>query len=474
MAFIAREEIKVVSTLRATSTAAVTRILKRYWRRIGVGLLLAWALLPLAQLQWIVVLINLIFLATQMFWVRRIGTFAGKLVSRRWRVGLGIAGLVIYLVLLVYNLQNWENASKGSTLSFRAALLEAPMRVWLFSSMLGAVLIAPFWLLARVLKMMRWSFRKLTAANAPEHPSPGRRLFIEHMVTGFAAAPFFAGTYGLFYGRLNLETTHHRIQLRRLPKEFDGFRIVQLSDIHISAFMTADQIRRYAAIANELKPDLVVLTGDFLTWDDNAQRAVVEALSGLRAPFGVFGCLGNHEWLTGTEDSITRLFAAQGTRILRNERVPVTTGVGTINLLGVDYQSLRGRTEAPGHSVDRYLPGVDRLLAPDTANILLSHNPNTFDRAAELGIDLSLSGHTHGGQVSLDFIDPHLSPARVFTNYARGRFQQRDAQLYVNCGIGSITFPIRFGARPEIALLELTGKHREDRDENQDVRPDRT
>jgi predicted MPP superfamily phosphohydrolase len=91
---------------------------------------------------------------------------------------------------------------------------------------------------------------------------------------------------------LNLQTTHRRITLRRLPSAFEGFRIVQLSDLHISAFMTADQIRRFAGVANDLKPDLVALTGDFLTWDESAQRAVVEALSILKAPFGVFGCLG--------------------------------------------------------------------------------------------------------------------------------------------------------------------------------------
>jgi uncharacterized protein len=89
-------------------------------------------------------------------------------------------------------------------------------------------------------------------------------------------------------------------------------------------------------------------------------------------------------------------------------------------------------------------------------NILLSHNPNTFDHAAELGIDLSLSGHTHGGQVTLDFVDAHLSPAHVLTEYARGLFRRGDAQLYVNCGIGTIGFPIRLGAPPEITVIELT------------------
>jgi uncharacterized protein len=111
--------------------------------------------------------------------------------------------------------------------------------------------------------------------------------------------------------------------------------------------------------------------------------------------------------------------------------------------------------EAPGHPVREYLPGVERLLLPDTVNILLSHNPNTFDRAAQMGIDLSLSGHTHGGQLALELPHTCLAPARLITRCIRGWFQKHDAQLYVNRGIGTITFPIRLGARPEITVIEL-------------------
>jgi len=102
------------------------------------------------------------------------------------------------------------------------------------------------------------------------------------------------------------------------------------------------------------------------------------------------------------------------------------------------------------------LQGIEPLVMPNTANILLSHNPNTFDRAAEMGIDLTLAGHTHGGQVTLDFIHPGLSPSQLITPYVRGWFQKGDAQLYVNRGIGILGVPARFGARPEITVLELT------------------
>ena len=98
---------------------------------------------------------------------------------------------------------------------------------------------------------------------------------------------------------------------------------------------------------------------------------------------------------------------------------------------------------------------MERLADPSRVNILLSHTPATFDRAAELGIDLSLSGHTHGGQVALEFISPELAPSRLVTPYVSGRFEKSGAQLYVNRGIGTIGVPIRLGAPPEISVFEL-------------------
>jgi predicted MPP superfamily phosphohydrolase len=199
-----------------------------------------------------------------------------------------------------------------------------------------------------------------------------------------------------------------------------------------------------------------LLTGDFVTWEAAMEGAVVQALSSLKAPFGVFGCLGNHENLTQTGDSITRLFAMEGIQVLRQAHVPIRTGGESINLIGVDFQSLFGGRYDPLWPPQAYLQGVERLMSPDTANILLSHNPNTFDRAAELGIDLSLAGHTHGGQVNFEFIHPALSPARLITPYIRGWFQKRDAQLYVNRGIGTLGVPARFCSPPEISVFELT------------------
>lgn len=436
--------------------------LKAYKRVIVWLLIFAWAGLPLIHpvppLSGVLfdIGIRLLFITSQLFWIRRVREVCQRIVPKGlWRKTLGGTALAALLYVIVYNLLNWENVSKGSELTLKAVFLEAPGRLWLFGSLLGFLIVMVLWLAIRVARAVRWIFKKLIISDRPKLHSPSRRQFLEQTAFALSAAPFVAGAYGLFYGRLNLETTHKRIKLRRLPKAFEGFRIVQLSDLHVSSFMSAEEIRKYVAISNQLKGDLVALTGDYLTWDETTQETVVEALSHLKAPFGVFGCLGNHEWLTDTEDSITRLFTAQGIRILRGNRAAVNSNGSTLNLLGVDYQSRFGRLEASGHEAEEYLLGAERLLLPDTVNILLSHNPNAFDRAAELGIDLTLGGHTHGGQVTLEFIHPCLAPARLMTPYVRGWFQKGDAQLYVNRGIGTVGFPIRCGASPEITVFEL-------------------
>ena len=209
--------------------------------------------------------------------------------------------------------------------------------------------------------------------------------------------------------------------------------------------MSADEIRRCVTITNGLKTDMVLMTRDYLLWDPAAQEEVVQVLAGLRAPYGVFGCLGNHETITKTEESITRLFAAQGIHILRQDRAPIRLGGDTLNLIGID-------DSQPDLRV------IAHQVMPDTVNILLVHDQarNGFDQAIELGIDLTLAGHTHGGQLSLEFLHRGLCLARVESPYVSGWYEKSGGQLYVNRGIGTTMFPIRLGAPPEITVLELS------------------
>lgn len=400
--------------------------------------------------------IVLIFIASQFFWFRHIGRWGRGLIPKsNLRKGLAAICLALYFGLFAYNLPWIARGPTPVHLTLGAALLEAPFRWWVVSSILGFIIVLALWLLYRAFRAALWTTRKVKLPSRTELSSPARRHFLEKTAVAVGAIPFAACAYGLLYGRLNLEITRKRIKLRRLPKAFDSFRIAQLSDIHIGPFMPAEEIRKYVALANRLKPDLVVLTGDFVTWDASTQGAVVQALADLKAPFGVFGCLGNHEMWTETEDSITRLFAQKEIRILRQERAAIESGGETLNLIGVDFQTRRRLGRHGDGFVPTYLAGVETLVVPETANLLLSHNPNSFDRAAQLGIDLTLAGHTHGGQVTLEFVHRNLSPSNLITKYVEGWFEKNGAQLYVNRGIGTIAVPIRLNATPEITIFEL-------------------
>ena len=383
-------------------------------------------------------LILLFFAVSQIYWAWGLyGWLSRRIAARLPRLAVIVLAVAVWYALFLYNFASERRSPVHLTAG--QAFLAAPFLWWAASSIVA-------FLVAMLIALCKLPFR---LARRPT--SPSRRHFLENAAT---AAPFVAGAYGLLYGRLNLETTAPAILIPRLPAAFEGFRIAQLSDIHIGPFMPAEEIRKYVAIANALKPDLIVLTGDFVTFDRSTQNAVVAALSGLRAPFGVYGSMGNHDQWCYAEDSLTALFRQAGVRILRGANVPISIGADSLNLIGVDFQSHHRFGSSP--AIERLLGNIENLVSRDRVNILLSHNPDTFPRAAELGIEFSLAGHTHGGQAALEFISPEIAPSRLVTPYVAGLFQKPGAQLYVNRGIGTIGIPIRIGAPPEITVYRLT------------------
>ncbi len=411
--------------------------------------------------------IGLIFLAiflllidSQIFWISRVVDLAERLTPGKPRRGwLTLVATLLYVFLFLYSFPSIASTTfhvfRPADWRLSSVVIEAAFWWWLVGSMAGFLLVMLLGGADRAAQGAAWLFRRARHRGSelpltqPEPTSLARRCFLERAALALSASPFLAAGYGLLYGRLDVEITHRPIRLTRLPEAFEGFRIAHLSDVHLSPFMTASQIRRCVAMTNGIKPDLVVMTGDYVTWDPEAQRDVVEALAGLRAPLGVFGCLGNHEQESETEDSITRLFAAKGIRILRQERAPIRLRGGTMNLIGVD----EPRSES---DVIRKLQRIKELMMPETVNILLTHFPGAFRQVMDLGVDLTLTGHTHGGQLSLEFLHRGLSLAHLLSSYDSGWYEEKGCQLYVNRGLGTTGFPIRYGARPEITIIELT------------------
>jgi hypothetical protein len=315
-------------------------------------------------------------------------------------------------------------------------------------------------------------------------PDPGRRYFFRAATAAAGAAPFITAMYGYAAERLNYQVRRIEIPIPNLPSPLDGMQIVQISDIHLTGYgyMSRTDVRRAVDMANDLGADLAVVTGDLITGMGDPIADCVDEVRHLRAPLGVWGCNGNHEIYARAEDEAGYLFAQAGMKMLRYENAQITFKGARFNLIGVDYQ--RERTSKGQRQPT--LANVEPLVRRDMPNILLSHNPNSFNRAAELGIELSLAGHTHGGQIQVEILDHRLSPARFITDYIAGLYQRPlfapapneratsgsstsrtftasllsqpsapMAHIYVNRGLGTVGAPVRLGVPPEISLIVL-------------------
>ncbi|MFN0277849.1 MAG: metallophosphoesterase [Pyrinomonadaceae bacterium] len=235
------------------------------------------------------------------------------------------------------------------------------------------------------------------------------------------------------------------IYLERLPKKLDGFKIIHLSDTHHSPLTGLEHIKRTVKIANRLKPDIFLLTGDYVSHDREYIAPVAEVLGKLKAKYGIHACLGNHDHWTDA-DLVTHLFRGEGINVLINEGFRFETRRGSFWLAGVD-DYMAGKTD---------LPAALRGSFPDEMKLLLAHNPVIFREATRLGVDLTLSGHTHGGQIRLRDTEKNIIPRRR----KAGLHKRRDSQIYITRGIGTVVVPMRYQCPPEISLLELRAETR--------------
>jgi predicted MPP superfamily phosphohydrolase len=408
--------------------------------------------------------------AVQRFWFLRAWSWIGSFSNAQWRFGLH-AGLIALAAALLATLLDPLLGHGISRLSFGSLnfgkTLATFARLWLVASVFG-------FLAVESVGAVEW----VTNAAARLRPgavaggfSPSRRTFFQYAAVLAGGFPFLAATYGFAAGRLRYTIQRVDVPIANLPPELDGLRISQLSDIHIGDYMPPREIARAVAMANGLQPDISFVTGDFVSSEGDPLDACITELSRLRAPLRVWGCNGNHEIYAGVEDDAERLFREKGMRLLRAQSAVVEHNGARFNLLGVDYQRDH---MVSGEHTGPMLREIESLVRRDMPNFLLSHNPNSFHRAAELGIELSLAGHTHGGQVKVEIVDHSVSPARLFTPFVAGLYHlpmssQADAvsgngferaglqkaALYVNRGLGTIGFPVRLGVPPEITLLTL-------------------
>ena len=241
------------------------------------------------------------------------------------------------------------------------------------------------------------------------------------------------------------------IALRRWPSRLDGFNIALLSDFHYDSYFSVHPIRSAVEIVNGLHPDLIALTGDFVSvpWLGNSTKAAADAepcaqlLQKLQAPHGVWSVLGNHDVFSDA-DRVTNALHAVGIPTLSNQAVAIEKDGARIWLGGVD--------DVLGGTAD--LPGALQGIPSDEAVVLMAHEPDYADYVAGYPVDLQLSGHTHGGQIRLPFMRPLYLPA-LAKKYVWGQFKIRELMLYTNAGIGTVGVPIRWNCPPEITFITV-------------------
>ena len=291
----------------------------------------------------------------------------------------------------------------------------------------------------------------LATQSAPQQ-GISRRRFLATTLLGCGGLAVYAGEIERHW----IDVTHRDIFLRSLPAEFEGMRIVQLSDIHLDEFTEPFLLRQAIERINRMQPDLVLLTGDFVSYEISSRKfslqsawQCAEMLSELTCPQR-YAILGNHDhWLSGTE--VTRALMAHRIPVLINSHLPMERRGSRIWLCGLD-DPLCGRPDA-----DKAIPASIREIegqpvivmchAPDYADTLLAH-------PAGKAVGLVLSGHTHGGQVRVPFVGA-LNLPPLGRKYVEGLFKLGSMQLYVNRGIGTVGVPFRFQCPPEISVFRL-------------------
>ena len=303
------------------------------------------------------------------------------------------------------------------------------------------------WSLLSVCLFVALLISRLLPSPSPRH-SESRRRFLTLARTALFAGPAAVVGYGTFIERTGVRVREQTISIPGLPRDLDGLRLAQLSDIHMSPFLTPRELDRAVSIANETRPHIALVTGDLITGPGDPLDACLDGLARLRADAGVFGCLGNHEVYARCEDYVQVRGSALGMQFLRMERERLRFGNSAINLAGVDYQPKR----------QPYLIGAGEMVQPGAFNVLLSHNPDVFPVAARMGYDLTISGHTHGGQVRIEILREDLNIARFYTPFVDGLYRRAGSSVFVSRGIGTIVLPARLGSPPEVALLRLVAR----------------
>ena len=368
-----------------------------------------------------------------------------------WIVSLGI------LVVLI-----WTLVSMGSSQARRDHSYVFSLVALFLLFFLPKLVIVIFHGLDDLLHLGRWTWGKLLPGEpGSSGETMGRANFLSQLGLIASTVPFAAVLYGVTKGRRKFNVARVRIDSPGLPEAFNGLRIVQISDLHLGSYGDDLSIARNGVdLINAESPDLVLFTGDMVNdYADEAER-FIPVFSEAQARLGKYSILGNHDysdyvkWDSATAkrtnlDKLTGIHREMGFKLLLDEHVTFERDGSRIGLLGV--QNWGRRFQQYG-DLDKAIYGTDQL----PFRILMSHDPTHWEeKVLGTGIDLTLSGHTHGAQFGVRLNNVVYSPAQWVYKHWAGLYAEGSQRLYVNRGFGFIGFPGRVGMPPEITVFEL-------------------
>ena len=337
----------------------------------------------------------------------------------------------------------------------------------IISKLIGSVFI----LLDDIVRLFRWIasyFTKpaMTYSLEPvKNPHAISRLkFLNYIAVGMAALPFASFVYGMVKGAFDYKVHNLKVVLPNLPSEFNGLKIVQISDIHSGSFVSTTHIEKAIDIVLQQKADIIFFTGDLVNNEATETARFIEVLSRVKAPMGVFSTLGNHDYgdyitwdskeakAKNLED-LKNIHAQLGWKLMMNEHVALKKGDAEIALIGIE--NWGGNLNFPKYGdMKKAYAGAEKY----PVKLLLSHDPSHWDKQVRpeyKDVDITFSGHTHGFQFGIEIPGFKWSPSQYAYKEWAGLYTEGKQHLYVNRGLGFLGYPGRVGILPEITVMEL-------------------
>lgn len=367
------------------------------------------------------------------------------------------SSLIVSVVSSFYPPENWWLALKLYAMSLLLLLI---------CKLIGCL----FLIIEDIIRLLRLInkliFRFFKPQQHKENLGISRLKFFSQLALTFTFIPLVSLLYGIFKGAYNYKLHFVSISSKKIPSNFNGFKIAQISDIHCGSFINTEPLETAFKLLLDQKPDMILFTGDLVNLDSSETDTHLDTFKMLKAPYGVYSCLGNHDYgdyrkwpskaaKTKNLLKLKEVHKNSGWHLLMNEHVMIEKNEEQIALIGIENWGASFRFPKYGN-----LPKALKNLPNEAFQILMSHDPSHWEKQVSnlkqfKNIDLTLSGHTHGMQFGIEIPGFKWSPSKYLYKYWAGLYKKNNQFLYVNRGLGFLGYPGRLGIWPEITIIEL-------------------